>query len=245
MMGTSGSSLLVSSLPFPLPPPTPNLGLCPGHAGVCQCLSKCRALHLSLLRLPQVSQQKPSFAWLWNKPLGEPMRQQLDQLQRPSTHISVPGQAFWHPTKLFWASPTAWSPSCVGPMAALCGGASKGLAAWETVLLTSLTSAPAGRLCDQEPAISLSSPGLGQYPQVSGQGGWSESKRTGSGTASIPLPLPSCGTPDDTPFPDTWMSPSMKFQRISVPGNKSAFVYGAGHIGACNICLLCSMAIGT
>lgn len=58
-----------------------------------------------LLRLPQVSRQKPPFAWLWNQPLGEQMRQQLDQLQRLSAHISVPGQAHWHPAKLFWASP--------------------------------------------------------------------------------------------------------------------------------------------
>jgi hypothetical protein len=57
-----------------------------------------------LLRLPQVSQPKPPFAWLWNKPLGELMRQQLDQLQRPCAHISVPGQAYWHPAKLLQAS---------------------------------------------------------------------------------------------------------------------------------------------
>lgn len=83
-----------------------------------------------LLRLPQVSRQKPPFAWLWNQPLGEQMRQQLDQLQRLSAHISVPGQAHWHPAKLFWASLTARSPSHVSPMTALHGGASEGLGAW-------------------------------------------------------------------------------------------------------------------
>lgn len=129
----------------PCPPPTtPKLRLCPGHAGVCQCLSKCRALHLSSGSLKS-RKQKPPFVWLRNKPLGKPMRQQLDQLQRPSAHISVPGQACWHPAKLFWASPTAWS-SCVGPMAAICGGASKGLETWEVALLTSPASAPAGCL---------------------------------------------------------------------------------------------------
>ena len=82
-----------------------------------------------LLRLPQVSRQKPPFAWLWNQPLGKQMRQQLDQLQRPSAHISVPGQARWHPAKLFWASLTAWSPSHVAPMTGLHGEASEGLEA--------------------------------------------------------------------------------------------------------------------
>lgn len=51
------------------------------------------------------------------------MRQQLDQLQRPSAHISVPGQACWHPAKLLRTSSTAWSPSHVAPMATLYGGA--------------------------------------------------------------------------------------------------------------------------
>ena len=198
-----------------------------------------------LLSLPQVSQQKSPFAWLWNKPLGKPMRQQLDQLQRPSAHIFVPGQACWHPAKLFWASPTAWSPSNVGLVVTICGRASKGLEAWEMALLTSLASAPAGRLCIQELAGSLSAPGLGQYPPVSGQGEWIKNKRAGSGTPSIPLFFTFCGTQDDIPLPDSRVSPCMKLQRIPVPRNKSAFVYGAGHFGACNICLLCPMAIGT
>lgn len=67
-------------------------------------------------RLPQVSHQKPPFAWLWNKALGEPMRQQLDQLQRPSAHIFVPGQACWHSATLPGpalrsALPPMWPPS--------------------------------------------------------------------------------------------------------------------------------------
>lgn len=57
------------------------------------------------------------------------MRQQLDQLQRPSAHISVPRQAYSHPANLFWASLTTWSPTCVAPMEAINGGASKELEA--------------------------------------------------------------------------------------------------------------------
>lgn len=80
------------------------------------------------LWLLQMSQQKPPFPWLWNKPLGEPMRQQLDQLQRPSAHFSVPGQACWHPAKLFSASSTASSTACrVAPIDTIDVGASKGL----------------------------------------------------------------------------------------------------------------------
>lgn len=114
----------------PCPPPNP----CPGLGSLPWA---CWGLSVPfkvpgpppLFRLPQVSQQKPPFAWLRNKPLGEPMRQQLDQLQRPSAHISVPGQACWHPAILFWASPTAWSPSHAAPMVAIYGGDSKGLEA--------------------------------------------------------------------------------------------------------------------
>ena len=86
------------------------------------------------------------------------MRQQLDQLQRPSSHISVPGQACWHPAKLFRASPTAWSPSCVGPMAAICGGASKGLEAGEVDLLTSLAPALAGCVCASRSQLEVYQP---------------------------------------------------------------------------------------
>lgn len=166
MMGISGPSLPASLLPAH---PFPQLGSLPWA-----CWSLSMPFKVPgpppLLRLPQVSQQKPPFAWLWNKPLGEPMRQQLDQLQRPSAHISVPGQACWHPAKLVWASLTAWSSSCVGPVASICGEPSKGLEAWEMALLTSPASAPVGCLCIQQTAVSLSAPGLGQGPSVSGQG---------------------------------------------------------------------------
>ena len=128
MMGKLGPSLLVSLLPVHLPPQPRQLGFLPWA-----CWGLSGPFNVPgpppLLRLPQVSRQKPPFAWLWNQPLGKQMRQQLDQLQRPSAHISVPGQARWHPAKLFWASLTAWYPSHVAPMTGLHGEASEGLEA--------------------------------------------------------------------------------------------------------------------
>lgn len=128
MMGMLGPSLLASLLPVHPPPQPHRLGSLPRACwGLSGPFNMPGPPHL--LRLPQVSQQKPPFAWLWNQPLGEQMRQQLDQLQGPSAHSSVPGQAWWHPAKLFRASLTAWSPSHVVPMGALHGGASEELEA--------------------------------------------------------------------------------------------------------------------
>lgn len=58
---------------------------------------------------PSCLPAETSLPWLWTKPLRELMRQQLDQLQRPYVHISVPGQACWHSARHFQASLIAWS----------------------------------------------------------------------------------------------------------------------------------------